>query len=101
MTDVTKTYGLLTIDRHNQLRQEEDIELLVLLNGRDVTHHCFVADDRQGYVGLHLLGPTGRPFVGPDHKLMTEIVWGLVRFVVNDPLARPARRMLRVRQEAS
>lgn len=82
--DLTKTYGLLTIARHSEIRQVEDVELRVWLNGRDVTNHCFVADDRQGYVGLHLLSSDGKPFMGPDRKLMTEIVWGLVRFVPAD-----------------
>ena len=79
--DLVKTYGLLTIERHNQMRVADDVDLRVWLNGRDVTHHCFVADDRQGYVGLHLLSSDGKPSMGPDRKLMTEIVWGLVRFV--------------------
>jgi hypothetical protein len=51
-------YGYVDVRRHVALRQQ-GIYLRVLLDGRDVTAHCYAADDRQGYVCLYKTNAAG------------------------------------------
>lgn len=48
------TYGLLTFD--DWLRQfQAGVYLHVLFEDRDVTERCFVADDRQDWIGVYAM----------------------------------------------
>ncbi len=56
--------GLMTVARADALRRD-GVYFRALLDGRDVTSDCFVADDVRGYVGLHLRNAQGKHYAVP------------------------------------
>lgn len=52
-------WGLMTVDSAGVVARA-GVKFKVLLDGRDVTAGCFVADDKRGYVGLYRKDASGR-----------------------------------------
>lgn len=55
--------------------------LRIMLNGRDVSEHCFYADELLGEVGHYLVNGKGENIMTPDPKpkLCTVFTKGIVR----------------------
>ncbi len=76
--------ALLTIERERFLR-ELGFRVRVLVDGVDVTRGCFVADDRQGYVGVYPFTANGQRETiirGGRRIAKAEILEGRVAFVL-------------------
>src|SRR5688572_20114749 len=81
------TYGPMTVERHVHL-QRRGIDLLVLLDGEDVTKRCYYADDRAGVVHLFLHNAEGRPYYDMETDgAAREERSGAVRFVQQGAMA--------------
>lgn len=64
-------------------------QVLVLLNGEDVTQHCFYADEAAGVVECYRKRD-GAFVVAPDRKSVeTEKLYGRVKINFNDGAMRP------------
>lgn len=77
---------LLTIDTHRTINRVLAValncELRVWLDGQDVTHRCFVADDKEGYVGVYLLDDHGRHVRRDNGHAAVEVLAGQVQYVI-------------------
>src|SRR5687768_17159546 len=82
------TYGPMSVERHVHL-QRRGIDLLVLLDGEDVTRRCTFADDRAGVVQLFRVDEEGRFYVDPENRAEAarEERRGVVRFAQQGALA--------------
>lgn len=77
----TLGYGYLDVERHVALRQR-GIYLRVLLDGQDVSRHCFEADDQLGFVGLYKQNKNGQHFIDSwNREIAREFRHGRVQFV--------------------
>ncbi len=83
---MTKGVGLMTIARERQIANNGG-RVRVMFDGVDVTQSCFVADDRQGYVGLLARDDAGRFVIDADtHGVKREIRLGPVEIQVEPGL---------------
>lgn len=80
------TLGLLTIEKYWALRARNK-HLHIFLDGEDVTTRCFVADDRQGYVGQYMLGGNGQRLVDREKGgPLVDVEVGEVHFEEGEPI---------------
>lgn len=78
-----ETVGKLTVNGWVAHKARTGRELRVLLDGRDVTHDCQLANDRKGFVVLLWRDGQGRTYVGPNGR-PGRVVRGDVRIVETD-----------------
>jgi hypothetical protein len=84
MADGHRTFGLLTVQKH-LVERWHGRHWHVSLDGVDVTTRCFVADDRQGYVGLFQVNEQGVKIVHRG-EVGWELCTGDVRIAPGAPV---------------
>lgn len=74
-------FGKLTVDGWMVHKSQTGKEIVVLLNGKDVTQRCCVANDRKGFAILLRYNKDGRPYIdGPSAGIAKVIKRGKVQF---------------------
>ena len=74
------TYGLLTVEGWMAYKARTGKELVVLVDGRDVTFDCVRANDRKGYAVV-LNKKNGKAYIDLDGQIAREMLRGHVRFI--------------------